>query len=141
MMHEPIVQVRVPYDATVVSVCYETDEFKIDLRNGTERIFTAAELSAHLKFAAVVSDICSGTTLKLYWKGRVTEICHKQGKEPCKVQLEDGTKIELRMEEAHRHAIDEETEDAAVHMYDDTCALCYSEFGSTVSHTLMRVAL
>ena len=134
-------QVRVPYDATVLSVCHETDEFKIDLRNGTERTFTAAELSTHLKFAAVVSDICSDTTVKLYWKGRVTEICHKRGKEPCKVQLEDGTKIELRMAEAQRHAIDEEAEGAAMHKYDDTCALCYSEFGSTVSHTLMRVAL
>ena len=130
---------RVPFEATVISVCHETDQFSIDLRNGIARTFTAAELSALLKCDWVISDLRVSTLVKLYWRGCVTCISTDRKKDRYGVQLEDGSQVWLSLEEAQRLVVPEAAAAAALTIDpEEECAICYSEFGVTVPHACLN---
>ena len=128
---------RVPFEATVLSVCHETDQFSIDLRNGIARTFTAAELSALLKCDSVISDLRVGTRITLYWRGCITCISTDRKRDRYGVQLEDGSEVWLRLEEAKRLVVDEQEKDQNIDPHEE-CAICYSEFGITVIHAWLN---
>ena len=124
-----------PFDAHVLHVCHETDAFMIDLLNGTQRLFTAAELSTNLKFPrSDLSDVRAGKPIKLYWVGRVTKIAAARGKEACHIQFEDGTTISLGMQAAERHLVHEGNPSSDTQLSaTQECTLCCIAFGSAVS--------
>ena len=107
----------------------------IDLLNGTQRLFTAAELSTNLKFPrSDLSDVRAGKPIKLYWVGRVTKIAAARGKEACHIQFEDGTTISLGIQAAERQLVDQGDPSSDTHLSaTQECTLCCIAFGSAVS--------